>query len=74
MWTEVGRLVLLQLFLTELRCAEGKRLFPRGGLASPPQRQTRRGIAVRRQPGLMRSARWVFTHDSHLDRGSHPGQ
>lgn len=29
MWTEVGRLVLLQLFLTELLCAEGKRLCPR---------------------------------------------
>lgn len=75
MWTEVGRLVLLQLFLTELRCAEGKRLAgssPGGGLASPPQRETRRGFALRRQPGLMRRAGCIFTHDSHLDHGSRP--
>lgn len=36
--------MLLQLFLTELLCAEGKTLFPGGGLVSPPQRETRWGI------------------------------
>ncbi|TWW58222.1 Low-density lipoprotein receptor-related protein 8 [Takifugu flavidus] len=41
MWTDVGRLVLLQLFLTELLCAEGKTLFRGGGLASPPRRGNR---------------------------------
>lgn len=61
MWTEVGRLVLLQLFLTELRCADGKRRYPGGGLASPPQSETRRGIAVRRQPHLMPRAGFLRT-------------
>ena len=74
MWTEVGRLVLLQLVLTELRCAEGKRLFSGRGLASPPRRETRRGIAVRRHSAPMRCARCIFTHDSQLHRGSRPTQ
>lgn len=70
MWTDVGRLVLLQLFLTELLCAEGKTLFRGGGRASPPQRETRRGIGVCRRSALVRRAGWVFTHGSHLDRGA----
>lgn len=48
MWTDVGRLVLLQLFLTELLCAEGKTLFPR--------RRTRISAAERNAAGGSGSA------------------
>lgn len=44
MWTDVGRLVLLQLFLTELLCAEGKELFHGGGLASSLSAAGDRGL------------------------------